>query len=34
MRDRAERAGGWWRIDSTPGEGTTVEFMLPEEAPG
>jgi PAS domain S-box-containing protein len=31
MRDRAERAGGSWRIDSTPGEGTTVEFAIPQE---
>jgi signal transduction histidine kinase len=29
MRERAEAAGGWWRIDSTPGAGTTVEFWLP-----
>lgn len=29
MRERAEMAAGWWRIDSTPGHGTTVEFFLP-----
>jgi signal transduction histidine kinase len=29
MRERAESAGGWWRIDSAPGGGTTVEFWLP-----
>jgi PAS domain S-box-containing protein len=29
MRERAEMAGGWFRIDSEPGRGTTVEFMLP-----
>jgi signal transduction histidine kinase len=29
MRERAESAGGWWRIDSAPGAGTTVEFWLP-----
>jgi signal transduction histidine kinase len=29
MRERAETAGGWWRVDSSPGEGTTVEFFVP-----
>jgi signal transduction histidine kinase len=29
MRERAEAAGGWWRIDSKPGTGTTVEFWVP-----
>jgi signal transduction histidine kinase len=29
MRERAESAGGWWRIESTPGGGTTVEFWVP-----
>jgi signal transduction histidine kinase len=29
MRERAESAGGWWRIGSTPRAGTTVEFWLP-----
>jgi signal transduction histidine kinase len=32
MRERAESAGGWWRIDSAPGAGTTVEFWLPASA--
>jgi signal transduction histidine kinase len=31
MRERAEMAGGWWRIESTPGSGTTVEFWVPAE---
>lgn len=30
MRGRAETAGGWWRVHSAPGGGTTVEFWLPE----
>ncbi|HEY8451126.1 MAG: response regulator [Micromonosporaceae bacterium] len=29
MRDRAEIVGGWWRINSTPGAGTVVEFWVP-----
>lgn len=29
MRERAELAGGWWKIDSDIGAGTTVEFFLP-----
>jgi PAS domain S-box-containing protein len=29
MRERAELAGGWWRIGSAEGSGTTVEFFLP-----
>jgi signal transduction histidine kinase len=29
MRERAEMAGGWWRLDTAPGEGTTVEFWVP-----
>jgi signal transduction histidine kinase len=29
MRERAELAGGWCRVDSAPGEGTTVDFWLP-----
>lgn len=33
MRERAEMAGGVWDIESTPGEGTTVEFWLPIESP-
>jgi PAS domain S-box-containing protein len=30
MRERADMAGGWFRIDTTPGRGTRVEFWLPE----
>src|SRR5215472_12078945 len=29
MRERAALAGGWCRIESTPGAGTTVEFWVP-----
>ena len=29
MRERAEISGGWWRLSSEPGVGTTVEFWLP-----
>ena len=29
MRERAEMAGGWSRIHSLPGDGTTVEFWVP-----
>ncbi|MBI2237725.1 MAG: PAS domain-containing protein, partial [Actinobacteria bacterium] len=29
MRERAEMAGGWWRVESTPGVGTIVEFWIP-----
>ena len=29
MRSRAETAGGWWRIDSTVGKGTTVQYYVP-----
>jgi len=29
MRERAELAGGWLRLDSEPGHGTTVEFWVP-----
>ncbi|MET9018893.1 PAS domain S-box protein [Actinopolymorpha sp. NPDC004070] len=32
MRDRAEIAGGWCRVESAPGSGTTVEFWVPREA--
>ncbi|HEY8458257.1 MAG TPA: PAS domain S-box protein [Actinopolymorphaceae bacterium] len=31
MRDRAEIVGGWCRIESAPGAGTTVEFWVPRE---
>jgi signal transduction histidine kinase len=30
MRERAEMAGGWCRVHSAPGSGTTVEFFVPE----
>jgi PAS domain S-box-containing protein len=30
MRERAEMAGGWCRIDSRAGAGTTVELWLPD----
>lgn len=29
MRERAELAGGWWRVASAPGKGTSIEFWLP-----
>jgi signal transduction histidine kinase len=33
MRERAELAGGWWRIESAPPRpGTLVEFWIPFEA--
>jgi signal transduction histidine kinase len=34
MQERAEIAGGWCKITSEPGAGTTVEFWAPivEEA--
>ncbi|REF37556.1 PAS domain S-box protein [Thermasporomyces composti] len=31
MRDRADIVGGWCRIESAPGAGTTVEFWIPHE---
>jgi len=34
MRERAELAGGWWKIRSGPGAGTAVEFWVPREAHG
>jgi signal transduction histidine kinase len=30
MRERTEVAGGWLRIESTPDEGTRVEFWIPD----
>ena len=30
MRERAETAGGWWSVTSTPDEGTTVRCWLPD----
>ncbi|MFC4855241.1 PAS domain-containing sensor histidine kinase [Actinophytocola glycyrrhizae] len=29
MRERAETAGGWWSMTSSPEDGTTVQFWLP-----
>jgi signal transduction histidine kinase len=29
MRERAEAAGGWWRVASRPETGTRVEFWVP-----
>ncbi len=29
MRERAEMAGGSWRVESVPGDGTLVEFAVP-----
>jgi signal transduction histidine kinase len=29
MRERAEMAGGWWRVESAPARGTTVECWIP-----
>ena len=34
LRERAEMAGGWCRIESAPGAGTTVEVWVPSEAGG
>ncbi len=34
MRERAELAGGWWRIDSAPGAGTVVECWVPSAVGG
>jgi signal transduction histidine kinase len=33
MRERAEMAQGWMRIESDPETGTTVEFWLPSAEP-
>jgi PAS domain S-box-containing protein len=33
IRERAELAGGWCRIESSPGSGTTVEFWVPSGEP-
>jgi PAS domain S-box-containing protein len=29
MRERAELSGGWWKVDSSPEEGTAIQFFLP-----
>jgi PAS domain S-box-containing protein len=31
MRERAELAGGWWKLKSVLAEGTTIEFWIPGE---
>lgn len=31
MKERTSLAGGWFRLESSPGEGTTVEFYVPDE---
>lgn len=31
MEERAHAAGGWWRLQSSPGSGTRVECWLPED---
>ena len=34
MRERAEMAGGWFRLASAQGRGTTVEAWVPPQEPG
>ncbi len=34
MRERAESAGGWLRVESSPDAGTNVEFWIPAMGPG
>jgi len=31
MRERSEALGGWWSLESRPGEGTRVEFSVPRQ---
>ena len=33
MRERAESLGGWFQLDSTPGEGTRVTIEVPAQIP-
>ena len=33
MKERAEAVGGWCRVASEEGRGTTVEFWLPAPGP-
>lgn len=33
MQERAQIAGGWCRIESRPGFGTTVQFWIPDKIP-
>jgi signal transduction histidine kinase len=30
MKERAQLAGGWFRIESEPGAGAKVEFWVPQ----
>jgi PAS domain S-box-containing protein len=32
MRERAEMAGGWWKLESSASGGTIVEFLVPTQA--
>ena len=34
MRERAETAGGWWSVTSSPEQGTVVRFWLPNPPAG
>jgi signal transduction histidine kinase len=34
MREQAAMAGGWCRVSSAPGMGTTVELWLPGSGDG
>jgi signal transduction histidine kinase len=33
MRERAQMAGGWWKLESSPGSGTNISFWLPAVEP-
>jgi PAS domain S-box-containing protein len=33
MRERAQIAGGWWKMESRPGSGTSISFWLPGVQP-
>jgi signal transduction histidine kinase len=34
MRERAEMAGGWFRVASSAGKGCVVEFWIPDNKDG
>jgi signal transduction histidine kinase len=34
MKERAEMSGGWLEVHSEPGRGTTIEYWVPDAAPG
>lgn len=34
MRERAEFVGGWWRVESTPGAGTVIDYWIPLSSDG